>query len=336
MIDTVHLTADLVLSDKAFHQMMWFLCNTPDGETYVQHRREGIRINYYPNRKRLNISGKLIRLLYDSDVLNVDDLYGSNLELFLNRIDQYLNALFTHPVISIRDFRVRRIDYCFNIKTPHVKLYLDFLNTAFERCNNGRRVNHVREHRLNGSVYVKTLSDYENDTLRNYALNYYDKLSRLHALMDEGKPVNADDLKAAEDMLRLEVQCGYQIIKRLCKAQGVKLSFGNMLSYDMAYAAERMVYAYVFRADETQDFFTYAEAAKRVPSRSSVAKRALLRASQNHLITGSEFMYGRTVIAKASVYPFCFLPKGSKTPLLDNPLKLISAKLSSFDTAQSK
>ena len=130
MIDTVHLTADLSLSAKVFHQMKWFLCNTPDGEPYVQHRREGIHINYYPDRKRLNISGKLIRLLHDTDVLNVDDLYGSNLELFLNRIDQYLNALFTRPVISIRDFRVRRIDYCFNIKTPHVKLYLDFLNAG--------------------------------------------------------------------------------------------------------------------------------------------------------------------------------------------------------------
>lgn len=335
MIDTVHLTADLALSDKAFHQMMWFLCNTPDGETYVQHRREGIRINYYPDRKRLNISGKLIRLLHDSDVLNVDDLYGSNLELFLNRIDQYLNALFTRPVISIRDFRVRRIDYCFNIKTPHVKQYLDFLNIAFDRCNNGRRVNHVREHRLNGSVYVKTLSDYENNTLRNYALNYYDKISRLRALMEDGKPVSADDLKAAEGMLRLEVQCGYQFIKRLCKVQRVKPSFGNMFSYEIACTAEKMVYAYVFRADETQDFCTYTEATKRVPPGSAAAKKALLRASQNHLITDPGFAYGRSVIAKAGVYPFCFLPKDSKTPFLDNPLKLIAAKLRSFGTAQA-
>lgn len=336
MIDTVHLTADLTLSDKAFHQMMWFLCNTPDGETYVQHRREGIRINYYPDRKRINISGKLIRLLHDTDVLNVDELYGSNLELFLNRIDQYLNALFTRPVISIRDFRVRRIDYCFNIKTPHVKRYLDFLNTAFDRCNNGRRVNHVREHRPNGSVYVKTLSDYENNTLRNYALNYYDKLSRLRALMETGKRVSADDLKAAEDMLRLEVQCGYQFIKRLCKAQRVKPNFGDMFSYEIACAAEKMAYTYVFRADDTQDFCTYIEAAKRVSPRSAAAKKALRHSSQNHLITDSEFTYGRSVIAKACVYPFCFLPKDSKTPLLDNPLKLISAKLSSFDTAQFK
>lgn len=334
MIDTVHLTADLTLSDKAFHQMMWFLCNTPDGEPYVQHRREGIRINYYPERKRLNISGKLIRLLHDTDVLNVDDLYGSNLELFLNRIDQYLNALFTRPVISFRDFRVRRIDYCFNIKTPHVKLYLDFLNTAFERCNTGRRVNHVREHQLNGSVYVKTLSDYENNTLRNYALNYYDKLSRLRALIDDGKSVSADDLRVAEDMLRLEVQCGYQFIKRLCKAQRIKPNFGDMFSYEIACAAEKMVYAYVFHADEKQNFCTYTEAAKRVSPRSDAAKRALLRASQNHLITGSEFAYGRAVIAKAGVYPFCFLKKGGETPLLDNPLKLIAMKTSYSDQAR--
>lgn len=107
-----------------------------------------------------------------------------------------------------------------------------------------------------------------------------------------------------------------------------------MFSYEIACAAEMMIYAYVFRADETQDFFTYAEAAKRVPSRSSAAKRALLRASQNHLITGSEFMYGRSVITKAWVYPFCFLKEGGKMPLLDNPLKLIAMKTSGFDQAQ--
>lgn len=196
-------------------------------------------------------------------------------------------------------------------------------------------MNHVREHRLNGSVYVKTLSDYENNTLRNYALNYYDKLSRLRALMEDGKSVSADDLKAAEDMLRLEVQCGYQFIKRLCKAQRVKPRFGDMFSYEMACAAERMIYAYVFRADETQDFCTYAEAAKQIPLGSAAAKKALRHSSQNHLITNSEFTYGRSVIAKACVYPFCFLPKDSKTPLLDNPLKLIAAKLNGFDTAQA-
>ena len=107
-----------------------------------------------------------------------------------------------------------------------------------------------------------------------------------------------------------------------------------MFSYEIACAAEMMIYAYVFRADETQDFFTYAEAAKRVPSRSSAAKRALLRASQNHLITGSEFMYGPSVITKAWVHPFCFLKEGGKMPLLDNPLKLIAMKTSGFDQAQ--
>lgn len=314
MIDTVHLTADLSLSAKVFHQMKWFLCNTPDGEPYVQHRREGIHINYYPDRKRLNISGKLIRLLHDTDVLNVDDLYGSNLELFLNRIDQYLNALFTRPVISIRDFRVRRIDYCFNIKTPHVKLYLDFLNTAFERCNNGRRVNHVREHQLNGSVYVKTLSDYENNTLRNYALNYYDKLSRLRALIDDGKSVSADDLRVAEDMLRLEVQCGYQFIKRLCRKLHINPTFGEMLSYDVAYTAEEMVFDYVFCGNEAQDFYTYSAAAKLLPPRSSAARTVLLHSSQNHKITQSAYNYGRSVIAKPGFIRSAFYPRIAKSP----------------------
>ena len=148
--------------------------------------------------------------------------------------------------------------------------------------------------------------------------------------------MNADDLKAAEGILRLEVQCGYQIIKRLCKAQNVKPSFGDMLSYEMASAAERMVYAYVFRADETQDFYTYTEAVKRIPPRSNAAKKVLLRSSQNHLITDSGFAYGRTVVAKAGIYPFCFLSRTGNMATLDNPLRLISAKLDRMNTAQAK
>lgn len=182
-------------------------------------------------------------------------------------------------------------------------------------------------------VVPKTL--YKNNTLRLYALNYYDKHGRLCALTEEGKPVSAEDLRAAKDVLRLEVQCGYQFIKRLCKKLHINPTFGEMLSYDVAYTAEEMVFDYVFCGNEAQDFYTYSAAAKLLPPRSSAARTVLLRSSQNHKITQADYSYGRSVIAKAGIYPFCFLPKNSKIPMLNNPLKLIAAKLSNFNAAQA-
>ncbi|MGN1021236.1 MAG: hypothetical protein ACI4O7_12795 [Aristaeellaceae bacterium] len=330
MIDTVHLSADIAIPLNAFQQRKWIASKTIDGECYIQHRRKGVRINYYPDRQRIHIRGKILRLLHDTDVLNVDDLYGTNLELFLDQLDEYLNALFLYPLIQIRTFQVKRIDYCFNIKTPYVGQYLSFLNTAFDCCNNSCRVNYVRKKNLNGSVYVKTRSDYQNNTLRNYVLNFYDKANRLAALESKGQRVRSEDILAARNVLRLEVQCGYQFIKRLCKAQHTKPLFGHLLSYETAYTAEQMVYACVFHANDSQDFYTYAAAARLLPARNTAARRTLLRASQNHRITNQEYAHGRSVIAHAGVYPFCFLPKGSPVEVLPNPLKLIERKITTI------
>lgn len=330
MIDTVHLTADLVIPMNAFQQKKWFACHTPDGECYIQHRKKGVRVNYYPERQRIHIRGKILKLLLNTDVLNVDDLYGTNLELFLDQLDEYLNALFIHPLIQIRTFKVLRIDYCFNIKTPCVGQYLSFLNNAFDRCNNSCRVNHVRKKNLTGSVYVKTRSDYQNNTLRNYALNFYNKANCLEALERKGHRIRPDEALAAQNVLRLEVQCGYQFIKQLCKDQHTEPLFGHLLSYETAYAAEQTIYTRVFHADDSQDFYTYAAASRLLPARGTAARRTLLRASQNHRITNQENAHGRSMIAHAGVYPFCFLAKDSPVEVLPNPLKLIEQKLTSI------
>ncbi|MBP3646673.1 MAG: hypothetical protein J6K55_09640 [Clostridia bacterium] len=257
-------------------------------------------------------------------MLNVDDIYGTNLESFLTDVNDLLNQLFTHPVLDIRSFRATRLDYCFNVKTSYVSMYIDLLNRAFRMTNNGSRVNHVQENQLSGSVYIKTKHDYDHNERRNYVLNYYDKSDWLEKKRKIHRKTHPLDFKFAKDALRLEVQCGYQFIKQLCEEHNISNRFELLLSYEIALWAEENIYNRIFKNSSTLDFFTYEAAKKKMPSES--AKKVLLASAIGKRITGSEYDYGRKLIRTAGVFPFCFLSRNSPQSTLPSPIKLLKEK----------
>ena len=269
-------------------------------------------------------------LLRDTQVLNVDDVYGADIDSFIMQINAYLNRLLTRPMLDIRWFKVKRIDYCFNIKTDHVQTYLDFMTKAFMCVNKRSRKNYAQEKKLKGSVYGKTKSDYDQNERRNYVLNFYDKTDRLMKLKAKGMKIRDEDIEAAKNILRLEVQCGYQLVKQLCQALSIENLFGNLFDYAVAVAAEERAYYRVFGCGVEQDFYAYQAAKKLLPPRSDAARAALYSAATNHRIRGKKYAHGCSVIKKAGIYPHCFLPEGCGADRLDNPLKLILAKLESM------
>ena len=155
MIDYVHLSYHVAIPERSFNQLMWKQWHI-NNEPYFIRSIKGIHLRYYPSKALFTIDGKLLALLHDTQVYNVDDIYGDDPDRFIFEVNSYLNRLLPHLDLDIRNFHVKRIDYCFNVKTEHVKTYLDFLNLAFKRCSNGKRINHVQEKNLNGSIYVKT------------------------------------------------------------------------------------------------------------------------------------------------------------------------------------
>lgn len=326
MIDSVKLSKDIFIPETYLRPGLWHSYILKDGSDIRVHHYNGVWFCYYPESGRLKISGKLMKLLENTEVLNVDDIYGLDLPQFIDDLNAYINSLFTVPIIDVSTFRVSRIDYCFNVKTDYVKEYLDFLNNAFRLTDTGQRTNYVQEKNLKGSVYIKTKSDYNHNERRNYVLNFYDKADRLKYLHDRKYKIPVQDFEFAQDILRLEVQCGFLFIKRLCKKYRIQPLFGNLLDYEIAYYAEKSIYKLIFRSDDTQDYYTYSEAKKRLP-RSEAAARTLRTASQGHKIIGSKYNYGRELIKKAGVFPFCFLPRDGKLTMLENPLNLIQRKL---------
>lgn len=325
MIDFVHLKATYYVSETALISEWWRETESETGDRVFYHHQRGVVISYRPETGRWNIAGKLIALIYDTRVLNVDDVYGTDLQEFIYDINTYLQSLLTVPMLDVSDFEVLRIDYCFNICTPYVGEYLDVLCRAFKQTNTGNRINFTQEHRIEGSVYIKTKGDYKANTRRNYVLNYYDKSSRLEYQRMKGLRISPEDWKWAENVLRLEVQCGFQFIKKLCAKLSCSRCLGDLLTYQAAFYAHANIYAYVFKADFTQDFYSY-QAAKRLLKNKSALK-VLERSAEHHRIAGSQFARGQKIIRETGIYPFAFVQKMAGVEVLENPLRLIWNKM---------
>lgn len=325
MIDYIHLFTSVFIPDNAFFPDLWQRVTSRDGTPFFFHRRHSVSILYNIRTTSLSISGKIITLLHDTQVSNPDDIYGLHFSYFVSEINDYLQSLTTTPFPDILSFQTTRIDYCFNIRTPYVREYLDVMNAGFRALHSTTRLNHTQENHLTGSAYIKTKADYKENTLRNYVLNYYDKYDRLEFLRRQGRRITQADWELARNILRLEVQCGFQFIKELCKKLSITRTFDDMLSYEVAYLAHAMIYGRIFKADASQDFYTYAAAKKLL--KNPTAKKVLETSSEHHPITSSKYAYGRKMIQDAGIYPFAFLKKRSEVEVLENPLKLIQGKL---------
>jgi hypothetical protein len=282
---------------------------------------------------RWTITGKIITLLYDTQVANVDDVYGSDLQAFAADINDCLQGLVNIPIPDILEWEVSRIDYCFNILTPYVDAYLDVMNEGFRMANNGSRVNYTQQKKLTGSAYIKTKTDYKDNTRRNYVLNYYDKFNRLEFLQKRGTQIPTSDWQWATNILRLEVQCGYVFIKELCEKLNISRAFGELLSYEVAYYAEARIYRRVFKVDADQDYFAYQTAKKRL-GKQRKALEVLERSAEHHRITDSKYAHGRKQIQKAGIFPFAFLKKGRGVEVLENPLKMILRKMTTIGAVE--
>ena len=328
MIDYVNLNYPIIISNKQFSSRKWKAGQTDDGQPYYWHTIRGVKLKYYTESQLFTIKGKIINLLHDTQVQNFDDIYGARRDLFIDEVNTVLNRLFPSPMIDIRNFTVTKIDYCFNVETPNVKIYTNFLQKAFRMSNSGTRIDHTEAQMLTGSVYDKTTSDYKANQNKNYTLNFYDKSDWVQNKLTEGRNISDADVILAQNQLRLEVQCGHQMIKRQCNKFNVNNTFGELFDFKIAYDAILTAYTLVFKATEETDYFTYVEAKKLLKGHPAAQK--VLWVASSHKVTDPKYAYGRKLVRQMGVYPYCFLDKNGSIPHLENPMKLLLKKFSSI------
>lgn len=323
MIDYVSLHTQIYIPTKNFSPMMWSLVRKDTGNYFFKKIRT-VMLRYFPETQRFIITGKLINLFYDTQVLNVDDIYGRDIERFSAEVDQYLSRVTGIP-INILSFTASRIDYCFNVETPFVQAYLDLLNHAFRTADAGQRRNFSIEHQTPGSVYIKTASDYRRNTRTNYTLNFYDKTDWIANQRKRGHHISKEDDAFAKDILRLEVQAGYVLLNSISRTHHMDRTFGDLFSYKIAFETISSVYKRIFRSDISHDYYTYQTAKRLI--RSPKARHALELAAEHHPISSTAYRYAITLIKNKGIFPYAFLPAGFDVDCLPNPLALIEDKI---------
>lgn len=326
MIDSVSMSLQIHIPSSELTKPKWKkLPAKGDYQPAYLHRENDVTIKYFPHTHTLRIRGKIIRLVSDSSIKNFDDIYGTDRDAFINDINESINRLFKTISVDIREFTVSRIDYCFNVRTPFVKEYLDFLTGAFNAVNTGVRKNFAYERDKSGSVYVKTRSDYENNRNTNYVLNFYDKEDWLNNKKKERVNFSQEDVDYAQGIFRLEIQAYSKCIKSIEKKHRVSRTFEDLFSFEIAQATLEDVYRKVFKAGIEHEFYKYASA-KQI-AESPRAKEVLQRSAEHHQVTSQEYSYIVKQIKNSGIYPYYFLPKSFELDVLPSPLWLIKDKI---------
>ena len=326
MIDYVSMYIQIYIPRRNFSPMTWSLVKRDTGNFYYKKIRTA-KLRYFVETQRFLVTGKLINLFYDTQVLNVDDLYGRDTHRFINEVNEYLFKI-TGIQMDILNFTVSRIDYCFNVETQFVQAYLDLLNRAYKTIDTRQRRNFSIEHKTPGSVYIKTASDYRRKTRTNYTLNFYDKTDWIANQRKRGCQISKEDDAFAKDILRLEVQASYALLDAISKKHHIERTFCNFFTYDIAFEAICTVYGRVFHSNKLHDFYTYQTAKQLI--RNPKARHVLELAAEHHPINTPAYRYAVNLIKTKGIFPYAFLPAGFDVDCMPNPLALIEDKISTL------
>ncbi|MCC0642594.1 MULTISPECIES: hypothetical protein [unclassified Clostridioides] len=184
--------------------------------TSYSYYLNGIRFLYAIKSKKIYLYGRLIMLLKDSNhVYNLDDVYLQREEI-RDKANSKLKELFNADV-DILDFNVSSIEVNFNVYNVNANLYIELFNQVIKDRQDKRYVNYVDTNKLakNTSVYIKSKHNFKSNRNKTYTLNFYNKLDQLYNLRVKANEargnrinISENDLKLAENTLRLEVKYG--------------------------------------------------------------------------------------------------------------------------------
>jgi hypothetical protein len=214
------------------------------GFTEVQLIRVQGKYNYYGIRIRVNPS-VLISKQNRKGVITSEDN-----DAVENAFNQLITTIFHNKIAlpHFKEWNFKRLDYAVDIKTEYVKEYIKLsFNNSFDR---------------EGSYYKKSNS---------VGINFYNKLDEVAKLVEKGHATEGD-LKKAENVLRIEVQC------ELSKINGIKNKYdlkGRNVMYFMnpTISKESILY-YYDKVVGSGDYYKAYHAYKNIMENNSLSKRS--------------------------------------------------------------
>ena len=265
---------------------------------------------------------------YEDEYWEVDTV-EDDVKSIIESVNRKIYEL-TKVRMDIREFRVSYIEVTFNVfDVAHVDRYIEMFNLIFDKKDDARYKNYVREHNLERytSFYIKSQSNYRDNKNDSYTVNFYNKKNQLEYL--EANPKNnsnvtSKDKRLAENVLRLEVQLAYQGIK----AVGAK-TFKHFLDINVCKEIIVNKYRWFISKNEDLDFYSY-KAAKQIIIQSELepkVKSGLLdyikSKKKYHKNTISKY---RNLLASLGIH-WCFIPTAWGIDYLESPMKLLNEKV---------
>lgn len=188
---------------------------------------------FYNITIRINFK-KLIEEDYNKKDLYTDKDF-EKVEHKFNELMQELNIdmpLFEH-------WKVNRIDYCINVKTPYVKEYINILHKSDMPNSLEVGYNESRNYSKNkGSLYLTKKKNGKKKYTPNITINFYDKQDQLKNMQKQGQDITDEQIASAKGILRLEVQCHkskteYLKVKHSMTAKNIHYFLEPQISYDV-------------------------------------------------------------------------------------------------------
>ena len=265
--------------NRYFHKSYYIVKNTGEIIPIYLYNYEGIFISYNTSNLKLKVRGRIIKLSdYNNRVNNLDVLIKTNtLDAVLDKLNSRIESLIGNQInIDIRYFKVSHIEICMNFKTQYVNQYISLFNTIFLYNQKNGKFNRyknyiIEENKANDTSFnITTNSQFENKTKVNYTVNFYNKLNQLSSLLKKSKTetkykyvkVTENDLVAAINILRLEVQCSYQYLRNFKKKFNVDNDDRILKTFfDLDLCKKILIDKYTyFINDICNDFYSYKEA----------------------------------------------------------------------------
>ncbi|CZR99276.1 hypothetical protein CDFC105_71430 [Clostridioides difficile] len=296
----------------------------------------GIRFLYAIKSKKIYLYGRLIMLLKDSNhVYNLDDVYLQKEEI-REKANSKLKELF-NVEMDILDFSVSSVEVNFNIYNVNANLYIELFNQVIKDKQDKRYVNYVDTNKLakNTSVYIKSRHNFKSNRNKTYTLNFYNKLDQLHNLRVKSNEargnrinISENDLKLAENTLRLEVKCGTYELTKYGK------DFGTYFN-DIYLCRDIVLTKYKrFICSTRLDFYDYFEAKKIVQETNKLktnSKKKLLqylelRYAKKKKYSKDELKKYFKMLEALNIAP-ALIPTIYKTNKLESPIKSLDKKI---------
>ena len=140
---------------------------------------------------------------------SIDIYKPSDYSIFQDRFNQEIKS-FNLPFLPyLEGWKAHRVDFTYNLQTPHVKEYIRLFHKSDLRGFTIKRDQHGHRSMKAGSLYINNSA---------VTLNFYDKMDEMQKA-EGGSRHTPEEIQEAKDILRIEVQAGRDKLSNIKRKQ---------------------------------------------------------------------------------------------------------------------